>query len=337
MNHTVLPVPDLENRFLEPEGWRWHTFKHKDRTLRFGSVFPKDEIPSAVVVCLPGLSEFCEKYFETARTCLNLNLAFWVLDWAGQGASSRFLDDPQKRHSTGFADDVADLHYFVDSYVKPASVHPDRGRIPRVMLAQSMGGHIGLHYLHAHPEVFTCAAFCAPMFGIKALAHIPDGIAQKATAFMNTYFGTHYVCGASTWDPPRMRPTRGPRRLSTDPVRNGVHTAWFESRPALQTGFVTYGWVREAYLSCKALENPDFLKTIQTPCLIAQAGKDHLVDNQKIDHVARILTHADYRIFPESHHEILMEKENIRQEFFTHFQTLIRKNILERPETLKPF
>ena len=57
-------TPDLEKRFLEPEGWRWHHVKRGDRKLRFGSAFPKNSIPDAVVVCLPGLNEFCEKYFE---------------------------------------------------------------------------------------------------------------------------------------------------------------------------------------------------------------------------------------------------------------------------------
>ena len=71
MGNTQNNAPDLEERFLEPEGWRWHSFTRPTqsggRKIRFGSVFPKDSVPDAVVVCLPGLSEFSEKYYEMSR------------------------------------------------------------------------------------------------------------------------------------------------------------------------------------------------------------------------------------------------------------------------------
>ena len=116
--NTIAKHPDLDDRFLEPEGWRWHHFTRENRNLRFGSVFPQDSIPDAVVVCLPGLSEFAEKYFEVARTVTRHNMAFWVLDWMGQGKSGRYLKNPHKRHSHGFQKDIDDLHYFICEHIK---------------------------------------------------------------------------------------------------------------------------------------------------------------------------------------------------------------------------
>lgn len=85
-------LPDLEDRFLPPAEWRWHIFKNaKGRTLRFGSVFPENKVPEAVVIGLQGLGEFNEKYFELAHDLVKRGIAFWMMDWQGQGKSERHL------------------------------------------------------------------------------------------------------------------------------------------------------------------------------------------------------------------------------------------------------
>ena len=177
MGNTQNNAPDLEERFLEPEGWRWHSFTRPTqsggRKIRFGSVFPKDSVPDAVVVCLPGLSEFSEKYYETARTLLDKNIAFWTLDWFGQGGSDRYLKNRQKRHAVSFDEDVEDLRYFITEYVKHACVHPDVGRIPMAMLSHSMGETIGLTYHHNSPDMFKCSAVIALFLWLQAGKSIP--------------------------------------------------------------------------------------------------------------------------------------------------------------------
>lgn len=336
MTETSNTVPDLEDRFLEPEGWRWHSFIREGREIRFGSIFPKDSIPDAVVICLPGLGEFSEKYFETARTCLDKNLAFWIMDWMGQGRSGRYLKNPQKRHATSFQDDVDDLHYFIMEYVKHACVHPDVGRIPITMLAHSMGGNIGLHYLHQHPDMFECAAFTAPLFGLKATDKIPLPCLLPISALLRVLMPKKYVGKGSDWDQ-AMRPFDGPDALSTDPVRVQVHTQWFESDQELQVGSPTYKWLHAALVSCLRASRKSLLKHIQKACLISLAGKEQLVDNIKAHKIAAALPHCKLQELSESHHEILMETDNIRDQFFQEFYALIKENIIDRPETLKPF
>ncbi|MBL4804605.1 MAG: alpha/beta fold hydrolase, partial [Alphaproteobacteria bacterium] len=219
MGNTENTSPQLEERFLEPEGWRWHNFKRPaaggDRKIRFGSVFPKDSVPDAVVVCLPGLSEFAEKYYETARTCLDHNLAFWTLDWYGQGGSERYLKNRQKRHGVSFDEDVEDFRYFITEYVKHACVHPDVGRIPLAMLGHSMGATIGLKYLQKYPDMFECAGFVAPLMGLERVKNIPIGALLPVSGALRT-MGKSYIAGGSDWKP-EMRPFEGPEALCTDP------------------------------------------------------------------------------------------------------------------------
>ncbi|MGB0719550.1 MAG: alpha/beta fold hydrolase [Bdellovibrionales bacterium] len=331
-----MPDPRLEDRFTAPAGWRWHYLKRNGYRLRFGSVFPKDSIPDGIVVCLPGLSEFGEKYFEVARDCLAKNLAFWVLDWRGQGLSDRYLKNPHKRHSKGFSHDVEDLHDFILGYVKHSSVHPDKGRIPMVMLAHSMGANIGLHYLHAYPDMFECAAFTAPMFGVHALRVLPDSLALPMTGILNALGGTAYVPGGSDWSG-AFRITKSKDLFSSDIKRAAVHNAWCEADPRLQVGSPTLGWLYHACKSCRNLRKIRFVKSIQTPSLIALAGEDTLVDNDIACFVAREMPHAELLQFHDAKHEILMEHDIIRRPFMDAFFKLIEETIISRPETLKPF
>jgi len=332
MSQTNSP-PDIEPRFQPPEGWRWHGFERiKGRKIRFGSVFPQDSIPDAVMVCLQGVREFSEKYYEMAHWCLDNNMAFWICDWAGQGKSTRFLPNRQKRHSQGFDADIDDLHYFIMEYIKHSSVHPDKGRIPMAMLAHSMGANIGLRYIAKHPDIFECAGLTSPMIGIKAFSKIPQSLALMATKTCSTIMGSSYIPAGGDW-----KKGSGYARLTSDTIRAEIYDRWYEFDSELQCGDVTYGWVHEAQLSCLNLKKEILDNDIQTHCLFALAGKEDLVDNKIANKVIGHLPNAKVIEYPNSFHEILMEKDEIRDNFLKHFYDLVKERIIDRPETLKPF
>lgn len=335
MTNPAPMLPDIEPRFLPPEGWRWHTFTNpQGRKLRFGTVAPKDRIPEAVVIVAPGLSEFGEKYFELAHDLLDRNLSMWVLDWQGQGRSDRHLKNPHMRYSTGFEDDVSDLHYFVMEYVKHSAVHPDVGRIPLVLLAHSMGANIGLRYLYRHPDVFACAAFSAPMLGIRATRMIPRILRRMLTTALGECFDGSYVFGGKDWNKD-MRKNPGQNEFSSDPVRDSVHNAWSAFDPALQVGSPTFRWLKEAERSCNFLAQPKILKGIQTPILLGIAEDDSIVDNRAIQRAGRMLPHAHIVELAGARHEILMESDLIRNHFLMAFEDLLTRAAVRGQ--LKPF
>ncbi len=330
---TETTQPDLEKRFTQPEGWRWHRFTRNDREIRFGSVFPQDSIPDAVIVCLQGVREFSEKYYEIARWCQDNNFAFWMIDWVGQGKSSRHLKNPQKRHSYGFDEDIEDLHYFILEYIKHASVHPDKGRIPMAMLAHSMGANIGLHYIRKYPETFECAAFTAPMIGIKAFRKIPNILILSATLMCKLLASGSYIPFGRDWE----KRKDNDYILSSDPIRCSIYDKWCESDQELRCGDITFGWVYEAQKSCIELQKPEIHKNIETPCLFALAGHEHLVDNKVAKSIIAGIKNTKTVEYPNSYHEILMEKNEIRDDFLKYFYTQVKENIIDRPESLKPF
>ncbi|MDH5722017.1 MAG: alpha/beta hydrolase [Alphaproteobacteria bacterium] len=329
-------TPDIEERFRQPKGWRWHHFERiKGRKIRFGSVFPQDSIPDAVIICLQGVREFSEKYFETAHWCLDHNFAFWTLDWAGQGESTRYIPaNPQKRFNGDFREDVADLHYFINEYIKHSSVHPDKGRIPLAMLAHSMGAHIGLRLLHDHPKIVECAAMSAPMIGLKVFEHIPNPVASVASTFCSTLMGNNYIPGGKDWVNTLPSPEK---KLTSDPVRSLIHNQWCELNESLRCGDVTYGWVHQAHKSCMSLQNSNYHKRIETPCIFGIPEHEHLVDNKTSLKTVNNMKNTEILEYPESYHEILMEKDEIRNDFLQKFYNLIDKMTIKRPETLKPF
>ncbi len=329
---TESTTPDIEKRFTEPEGWRWHSFERaQGRRIRFGSVFPQDSIPDAVIVCLQGLGEFSEKYYELARWCNANNMAFWAIDWAGQGKSTRYLPNPQMRHSSGFDDDIDDLHYLIMEYIKHSSVHPDRGRIPLAMIAHSMGGNLGMRYLQKHSDMFECAAFSAPMSGIKAFAKTPQYIALAATCLLNLFASKSYIIGGTgDW-----KPDNNHTKLSSDPIRSLLNDQWFKANEDLRCGDVTFKWLYEAQKSCVKLQKS--ASSIKTPCLFGIPENEMLVDSNMTKKIIGRMGNANFIDYPDAFHEILMETDNIRGDFLDNFYKLVKENIIDRPETLKPF
>lgn len=328
MVSSVQSPPGLQKRFTKPEAWRWGVFERNGRKVRYGFAQVDNQNPAANVFILPGLSEFPEKYFETARNLLEQNMSVWVIDWAGQGKSSRYLKNRYKRHSGGFQAYIQDLHYLMQLCLDDQNGHfgtktentsnvqkkISKNKIPLAMLAHSMGANIGLRYMLDHPHSFSCAAFSAPMFGILGLKYIPFAV----TRLMAALAPESYVPGGKDWHE-YTRARSGNDVFSTDPVRGALHNAWCLADPELQVGSVTYRWLYEAEKSCRILRRSPLLETIQTYCIAGFAGDDLFVDNTTGQKVMNRLSYSKTLEFPDAQHELLMERDEIRRPFLKAF------------------
>lgn len=326
------PPPDLEPRFSKPEGWQWGAFKREGRDIRFGYAFPQNT-PKAVIVCLPGLSEYIEKYFETAQDFLARDCGVFVIDWMGQGASGRYLPNLFKRHSDGFEKDRDDLHHLITDYIQPA-IHEKFGQpLPLVMLGHSMGGHIGARYLEKYDGVFAGAGMTAPLFGIYQFATFPKTLISLLAKTLNALALTRYAFGQKDWFP-LSRPKPGSDEFSSDPKRGALQCAWWDQNPPLRLGGVTFGWIHDALQSCRDISPK--LKTIQTPILIALAEKDVIVDNQSIHNACQTLPNARMISLENAKHEILMETDGIRDKFLNEFYDFVDSVIDEKSNSSEP-
>ena len=320
---SLLSPSSLDPRFQEPPGWQWGSFERAaGRRLRYGWIAAGN--PRGVIVHLPGLSEPAEKNFETFSELHAQGYTVLTLDWFGQGGSGRYLANVHKRHAADFAEDVADLEYILHQIPACAGMTlPQWNDARKILLAHSMGAHIGLRYLARHPDVFSCAAMTAPMIGIGALGFLPQKVALALTGLCAALWPEAYVPGGGDWFPWKKQPDEGRAHLSSDPARNGLQNIWFAARPEIRIGGITFGWLDAAMRSCAVLRAE--LPRIRTPILIALAGREVLVDNRAIERAARILPYARLIRLPQALHEILMERETLRRAFLDAFYAFVRE------------
>src|SRR3974390_3799236 len=112
-------------------------------------------------VCVfTGRGEQIEKYFETVRDLRDRGFAVAMIDWRGQGHSSRRLRDPRKGYVRNFADYEVDVEAFVQQVVLPDCPPPF------FALAHSMGGAVMLRIAHAGKRWFDRMALSAPMIDL---------------------------------------------------------------------------------------------------------------------------------------------------------------------------
>ncbi len=307
---------ELEKRFTKPDNWNWGRIKTvSGRDIRYGCVLPEN--PFAIVVISPGLTEYGEKYFEVARDMLSRNLGVYVIDWYGQGKSGRYFEnDMDKRHCDDFDRDIDDFHSLITEKIIPNS-----GELPLILLAHSMGGNIGMRYLMKYPDIFSGAAFSAPMFGIKIISSMPYSISDFISFIHNKAISKRYVYGGGDADK-SMNERNVNNFFSSDPIRFKIHNYWMEQDKELRIGSPTFGWVYHALKSCRRLFRELEEKAPKLPILIALAKKEKLVSNSKIRKAVNIIPNVAL-IELDCFHEILMEKDDIRNQFLASFDDLV--------------
>ena len=87
-------LSDLQKHLGAPGGLR----------LRFASWQPVLRERRGTVCVFPGRAEYIEKYFEVVGELRRRGFAVAVLDWRGQGGSSRLTRNPLKGHVNDFAE-----------------------------------------------------------------------------------------------------------------------------------------------------------------------------------------------------------------------------------------
>ena len=179
-------------------------------------------------------------------------MRFIFIDWAYQGRSSRLEKCPHKRHSDGFEADLSDLHYLITQEIKTDA--------PLLMIAHSMGGHLGLRYLMDYPHNIRAAGLSTPMFGIYDIRHTKCPL--EIVARFNPWWHGFYVPGGRDWYY-ESRKSDGTDVFSHDPARDALHQLWSNTNPPLQVGNPSVKWVYESLKSCRHIHDKNNLAKIK--------------------------------------------------------------------------
>lgn len=256
---------------------------------------------SGHVVLLNGRSEFIEKYFETIAALRDRKLSVWTLDWRGQGHSDRLLDAADRGYVERFDDFVDDLERFVSG-----SVLPGTGGAPLALFAHSMGGNIGLRFLHDHQRHFQRAVLTAPMVNFQ-LGKLPRSVARALVGIMSLSGRRHaYALGQG---PALQDPVFDNNPLTSCPERFARLTRLLRDDPQVRLGGVTWGWLRAALQSTTLTDDPDFAARIRLPVLVFVAQNERIVDNLAIGRFVNALPAGHLVEIADARHELLCERD----------------------------
>jgi lysophospholipase len=270
--------------------------------------------PRGVCVLLNGQTEFIEKYFEVIDELRRRGFAVATMDWRGQGGSQRFLgSDSRKGYVRDFAEYDADLAAFMDRIVAPM------GDARPIALAHSMGGHNLLRTLVRKPDAFAKAVLTAPMVAVSFRGYAAWTV-RLVTALQNRLGrGQDWVWGMEGRDPHSMTFAR--QMVTSDEARFQRTQEILRAHPELRLAGATWAWLGAA------LRSMAWLKTqaakITTPLLVIGAGADRIVLTAQTRAFTARLPNARYIEIAGAGHEMLMERDVFRAQWWQAFDAFI--------------
>ena len=282
--------------------------------LRFARWPARDGGNKGTVCVFPGRAEMIEKYFEVVGELRARGFAVAVLDWRGQGGSARALADLHKGHVGNFSEFQLDLEAFMNEVVLPNCPAPYFG------LAHSMGGTNLLRAIHEERRWFDRVVLCAPMVDLRIKRY--RRLSRLFTRFMSAIgLGFRYIPGGSAVAVSN-RPFRG-NPVSSDQVRYERIAAIGEADPSVGLGSPTLSWISAAFAQTAEFEDPDYAAKLKLPILILAAGDDRLVSTTAARNFAARLPAGKIVVIPGSRHEILIERDPIRAQFWEAFDAFV--------------
>lgn len=267
------------------------------------------------VLIFPGRTEYIEKYGRTVAEFAKRGYGSVVIDWRGQGLSTR----PTPDRMLGSVDDFS--NYQSDLEAVLAKTHELGLPGPFYLVAHSMGGCIGLRALTLGLDV-KAAVFSAPMWGIRmaaGLAPVARALSRTARAFGQ---GQRYAPG-----------TTGESYVATSPFLGNVLTrdaetfAWMKhhvaQQPDLALGGPSLHWIGAAMQECTDLAR---LPSPDLPCLCFLGAEEKVVDPAPIYARMAHWPKGKLEIVPLAEHEIMMEVPATRTRFYDMAAALFAQN-----------
>lgn len=282
-------------------------------SLRYARWRPARRQARGTVLILQGRAEFIEKYFETIADLGRRGFAAATFDWRGQGGSERLLPDRRKGHIEDFSQYVRDLDAITQHVMLPDCPPP------YFVLGHSTGAAVALLSATRARTRFEKMILVAPLLGL----------ALRNRAYINWLssflcyagLGESYIPGGGATI---VQTNPGFRRLLTsDPRRHSRSVQVVEARPALGLGSPTIAWVRAALGVRKALDPAAIRESIPVPVLAIMAGAEAIVCNRSIERFSAGIKMAAHVRIPGARHEILMERDAYRDQFWAAFDAFI--------------
>jgi lysophospholipase len=281
--------------------------------LRFARFAPPPGRKGTVCI-FQGRAEFIEKYYEMVRELRSRGFAVATIDWRGQGMSQRALRDPKKGYVESFREYETDLEVFMREIVLPDCPPP------YYAIGHSMGASVLTRIAYRGYRWFDRMVLCAPLIRLGPQLLTP--YARPAVNFLNGIgMGTAYVPGGSPMVV-ASQPFIG-NVLTSDPVRHARAAAILEAEPGLGLGSPTNAWASAAFSMMREFENVNYPGKIRQATMMIAAGRDVTVSTAAIEEFAGRLRAGSHLIIAGSRHEMMMETDRYRAQFWAAFDAFV--------------
>jgi lysophospholipase len=301
------PVPDgaVAGEILTSDGVRLRTAHWR----------PAARKTLGTVCILQGRAESIERYFETVDDLRRRGFAVASFDWRGQGGSERRLRNPRKGHIDSFGEYDRDLDAFMQQVALPDCPPP------HFALAHSTGGLVALRAVHDGRVRFARMVIDGPLLGLGNRGP-SQGTVTAGTALMTALgLGELEVPGRYAVTIEHMKFDNNP--LTSDPVRFERNRAVSMEAPQITVGVPTYGWL---YAACRAMadaSDESFATKINTPILLVAGSLDKVVSIEAVERLAGELRTGSFVLIPGARHEILMERDRLREQYWAAFDAFV--------------
>jgi lysophospholipase len=303
--HADYPVPG--------HGRVWLAATRDGAQLRFASWRPTVKRLRGTVVLVQGRAEFIERYSETIAELRRRGFHVLAFDWRGQGGSQRFVSRGRKGH-------VGWLHHYENDLALAMAQMREKLPGPYFVLAHSMGAALCLDAARHGALPVSRLVALAPMLDLT-ITENPRAASRLASLLFWLGFGKAFVPGGGD-TAIATKPFDG-NRLSGDPDRYARNSALSAAARDLSIGDPTIGWVRTAFSLMARLNAPNAAREVRVPTLVIAAGRDRVVSTPAIERFAARLKTGQALILPHARHEILMEGDAIRAQFWAAFDAFI--------------
>jgi lysophospholipase len=190
---------------------------------------------------------------------------------------------------------------------------------PYFVLGHSAGGAVALLSATRARTRFEKMIVLAPLLGLALRAR--SSLDWLASFLCYAGLGESYVPGGGATivqTDPAVRPL-----LTSDVRRHWRSVQVVESQPTLGIGAPTIAWVRAALAVGNSLDPAAIGARIPVPVLAVIAGAEAIVSNRAIERFSAGIKMAAHIRIPGARHEILMERDAYRDQFWAAFDAFI--------------
>lgn len=282
--------------------------------LRVMSAPPTSKVVRGTIVLLNGRADYVERYFETTRELQARGLHVVAFDWRGQGASDRLIGDRLRGFVRRFSQFDEDLRAVMENLVLPSCP------APYYALGHSTGGHVLLRNVFGK-SWFRRVVCTSPLLEFQ-YGSWPKPVAYLLAAIACAFgLGRLYLPGYAHG--PLLLRGFANNPLTSDQRRWERDERTLNEHPKLGVGGPTFAWFFAALMSLEKLNREKRRSGPTCPVLFVTAGRDSVVDTKATQEFANRVPGISQVMIPEALHEILIERDAIRKEFWAAFDSYI--------------